>query len=128
MRVFELLESVSDDPVKWELKDRYRRTDKVESIWRRQNYTIEYIPDHDDPEIFGRLIAVNKNNEVIGDLFFGFDDGQLKGSIEVRPDFRRQGIASDLYDLGEKIAGVNFVPDSPHSRDAEAFWQNRMKK
>lgn len=100
--------------------------------WRYKDYTLEFYPsDYNDGEgkIFGRIAAVDPEGRVVGDLFFGLQDGDLLGSVEVSPDHRRKGIATAMYDAGEDIAGRKFVPDpSGHSSDAAAFWKNRSRR
>lgn len=45
--------------------------------------------------------------------------------IEVHPDYRRQGIASRLYDQAEKISGQKVDPSPLMSEDMRAFWKAR---
>lgn len=50
---------------------------------------------------------------------------QLKASVDVRPDFRRMGIATEIYDWVEELTGEQLYPDTPHSKSAQEFWKAR---
>lgn len=52
---------------------------------------------------------------------------QLKASVDVRPDFRRMGIATEIYDWIEELTGEQLYPDTPHSKSAQEFWKSRNK-
>lgn len=118
--------SASDDPEKWRLKtEANAKADAPDRTWKRTGYTVEFRPEKSDPDIFGTLTAVDDDGNVIGDLFFGKNDDRMEGSVEVRPENRRKGIATALYNIGEEITGNKFSPSLPHSADAAAFWERR---
>ena len=52
----------------------------------------------------------------------------MKASIDVRSDKRRLGIASNIYQWIEKLTGYKLYPDTPHSKSAEALWNNPNRK
>ena len=48
----------------------------------------------------------------------------MKASIDVRPDKRRLGIASNIYKWVEELTKDELYPDIPHSPSAEKLWTN----
>lgn len=48
----------------------------------------------------------------------------LKSTIDVRPDKRRLGIASEIYQWIEELVGEKIHPEPNHSKSAKAFWSN----
>jgi len=55
-------------------------------------------------------------------------DSPMRPSVDVRPDKRRLGIASNMYKWMEKLTGEKLHPDVPHSKSAEALWANPNRK
>ena len=119
--------TVSDDPEKWRLKSKYDKEEKnpPDKTMVKDGITYEYRKSDND-YILGKIIAKDKDGNVVGDLSFGEDRG-LKGSVEVHPNFRRRKIATNMYDWAEKILGRKFIPEDRHTKYAEAFWKNRKK-
>lgn len=74
----------------------------------------------------GLIHAVDYSGRKVGDTFFGEGDipGFINGSVGVDPEFRRRGIASTMYKLAEDISGKKIIPETTHTADAEAFWNN----
>lgn len=52
----------------------------------------------------------------------------LKSTIDVRSDKRRTGIASNIYQWIEQLTKDKLHPDLPHSKSAEALWNNPKRK
>jgi hypothetical protein len=53
-----------------------------------------------------------------------YETSRLTPSIDVRSDKRRSGIASNIYNWIEKLVGEKLYPDIPHTKSAEALWNN----
>jgi len=85
-----------------------------------------------DPEwlIWGDVKAFDiKDGTEIANASYGkqYKTDKLKASIDVRSDFRRKGIATQIYNWIEELTHERLYPDTPHSPSAEKFWLNRMK-
>jgi hypothetical protein len=74
--------------------------------------------------LLGQILVFDKNdNTEIGNSSFGFnEEGILKASIDVRPDFRRKGVGTQMYLYIEELTGLKITPSPKHSSDAEKFW------
>jgi hypothetical protein len=75
--------------------------------------------------LLGQILAFDKNDKTeIGSATFGFDykNGPLKGAIDVRPDFRRKKVATQMYVFIEELTGLKIQPEAKHSDSAEKFW------
>jgi GNAT superfamily N-acetyltransferase len=123
--------SVSNDPEKWRLKTKHwqERIKTANKVGAFKGFDIYHASEANGDLTLGSgdafLHAVTKDNKVVGDVFYGKgSDGYLNGAVEVHPDFRRQGIASELYRKAEELTGNTFRPDLPHTKAAEAFWNN----
>jgi len=84
----------------------------------------------DDDIFYGAVTAFHiPSGLYAGDLdvakWGGTDDKFLEGAVEVHPDFRRQGVASQMYNISEKYFRKRFKPASPQSPDASKFWKSR---
>jgi GNAT superfamily N-acetyltransferase len=118
----------SDDPRKWaalddSLRDSLRRAQKSKSF---NGYEMYWLP-HKGGD--ATILAVD-GNKVVGSLFYGKErpsDETLKGAIEVRPEYRRQGIATELYVWAEQLSGLGFLPDEPHTEAAQALWGQKSR-
>lgn len=85
----------------------------------------------DDWHLWGDVKAFdNHDGTEIGNVTYGKEEAStpMKASIDVRPDKRRMGIASNMYQWVEKLVGEKLYPDSPHSSSAEALWSNPNRK
>jgi len=81
----------------------------------------------DDWFLWGEVIVFDKEDGTeIANASYGKEkeDSPLKASIDIRPDKRRGGIASNIYKWIEKTSGFKLHPDTPHSKAAEALWNN----
>lgn len=58
----------------------------------------------------------------VGSAFYGYDKGVVVVSVDVRPDMRRQGIATQMYKWIEEIAGETVYPEPTHTELANKFW------
>jgi GNAT superfamily N-acetyltransferase len=118
----------SDDPRKWaalddSLRDSLRRAQKSKPF---NGYEMHWLPHKGG---YATIIAVD-GNKVVGSLFYGRErpsDETLKGAIEVRPEYRRQGIATELYVWAEQLSGLSFLPDEPHTEAAQALWGQKSR-
>ena len=71
--------------------------------------------------------AYTKSGEKVGYAIFSITGKNLTADkVLVDPKFRRQGIASMMYNYAEKL-GNTVVPSDVLSPDSEAFWASRNK-
>lgn len=121
-----LNQSVSDDPVKWELKDKRwseRTKNKAELVSEHGEYSL-YNEQLDEGA--AEIHAVTADGRVIGTAFYGENEsGNLEVAAEVRPGERRKGVASTMYDAVESQTGRKAEPAPTRSADATAFWNDR---
>jgi hypothetical protein len=69
-----------------------------------------------------------KDGTLVAQSSFDYDDNnKLKGTLDVRPDKRRMGIATEIYKLAEKIIGDIIFPEEKHTEDAEKFWRQKNR-
>jgi GNAT superfamily N-acetyltransferase len=59
----------------------------------------------------------------VGNSSYTVVHGLLKASVDVRPDMRRNGIASAMYKFIEQLNKQTIYPDYPHTDKAEKFWR-----
>ena len=70
------------------------------------------------------LLRAWVGNEVVGFAEFYEDWGTVE-NVQVVPEYRRQGIATRLYNAIEKRFGIKLTPSSQIEPDGMAFWKNR---
>lgn len=131
MEVLIAIASVSDDPRKWEIKNSARKTRRKNPTHTVKHgaYVLEWFDGKGEDDLAGQIFAIDaKSDEVVGDAMGFIVDGMLVGTVEVRKDFRRKGIATIMYDQIEKESGLKFRPDDSHTSDAAAFWKSRSQK
>jgi GNAT superfamily N-acetyltransferase len=88
---------------------------------------IRFFDASDSDGVFKDAAYYDNDGNVIGTLFSGPDaDGKWVGSVEVRPDMRRKGVATALYDEMERLSGAKMKPADKNSEDAKKFWQSRQ--
>jgi len=69
-----------------------------------------------------------KDGTLVAQSSFDYDDNnKLKGTLDVRPDKRRKGIATTIYTLAEKKIGDIIHPEEKHTDYAEKFWQQKNR-
>lgn len=75
--------------------------------------------------LLGQILAFDKvDGSEIGNATFGHDyhGSPLKGAIDVRPDFRRKKVGTQMYIFIEELTGLKITPEPTHSPSAEKFW------
>ena len=85
----------------------------------------------DDWFLWGKVIAFNNDDltEIANASYGKINEYDLlKASIDVRPDMRRKGIASKIYEWIEELTNETLFPDIPHTKDAEKLWSNPNRK
>lgn len=61
--------------------------------------------------------------------FYIHDDKLVPRTAQVKPAFRRGGIATDMYDHAEKVTGLPVVDEAVSQTEAaEKFWDARREK
>jgi GNAT superfamily N-acetyltransferase len=81
----------------------------------------------DDWFIWNEIKAFdNTDGTEVGNASYGKakETDILKASVDVRPDKRRLGIASNMYKWIEELTKEKLRPDVPHSQLAAKFWSN----
>ena len=72
------------------------------------------------------VTATNTKGEVIGELFVGEDQFTV-ADMEVKDPYKRQGVATAMHDLVEKVEGKKLETAPIQSDDARAFYKDRLK-
>lgn len=97
---------------------------------------IYYFTDRytDDDIFYGAVTTFDKKSGLYaGDLTIGKWNGDenspyLEGSVQVHPNYRRQKVASTMYDMAEKVIGKKFNPAIRNTSAAQKFWKHRLKR
>ena len=114
------------DADKWSYISNKYNSRKPEKTIKTNSGEIRFFDASDADGTFKDAAYYDKDGNVIGTLFSGPDtDGKWVGSVEVRPDMRRQGIATALYNEMENFSGAKMKPAEKNSADAQAFWKSR---
>lgn len=81
----------------------------------------------DDPERFKYEVTDRSTGEnVAGAEFFKADDDRLQGfSLGVNEPYRRQGIATEMYDAVEELSGRELTPSNYLTDEGLEFWMSR---
>jgi GNAT superfamily N-acetyltransferase len=128
MPLNEGLGDVSLDYIKTKLPklDSYPKSDIILS---KGDFTYINIPQDKDFGMTAEIKAFDqKDGTLVAQSSFDYDkNGKLKGTLDVRPDKRRLGIATEIYKLAEKIIGDTIFPEEKHTEDAEKFWQQKNR-
>jgi len=70
------------------------------------------------------IVTAQKGTEFAGSAEFIVKDGKLiPNNTEVRPEFRRQGLATAMYVFAEKETGLPTRPHSIQSPEGRALWR-----
>lgn len=87
---------------------------------------------HDEDEGDQKVLEVHcyLNKKIIAKAFFGYlseSRGRHLACLEifVKEEHRRKKIATEIYNLAEKVYFDTCKPYPGHSADAKAFWLNR---
>jgi GNAT superfamily N-acetyltransferase len=73
-----------------------------------------------------RSISALRGDKEVGRVSLA-DDGPYIGSISVVPKFRGQGVAKELYEQIEKLAGEQLIPSPMGLTDrAKQIWKKRL--
>jgi GNAT superfamily N-acetyltransferase len=132
--------SVSDEPTRWiEASKNFKdHPDAWNEMGKQGDFTLyhsEYYSGNKktpaDPGE-GEIIAVSKDGKVVGMLHIAphylTPQENMEGHVEVHPDFRRQGIASAMFDAAEKATGKPALPTTSQTERLNAFWKDRLAK
>lgn len=102
----------------------YKRYDDIK---KTNDFTFLHFKEKDpDFYLWGDIKAFdNKDGTEVGNVSYAKQDKNdpLKASVDVRPDMRRKGLATDMYKWVEKLTRERLVPDTPHTKDAQNFWK-----
>lgn len=121
---------MSARPEKWAAKDQ---------LWTRESERFSKLEDFGPYQIYHAAepgngyhqFRVLEQGKVVGDLYAGpwqtTDSNFTEGAIEVRPGYRRKGIATRLYQLAERATGKPMKPAPAGTESARAFW-NQPKR
>ena len=128
--VKESLEDVSIDYIKNSIPklDSYPKSDIIHS---NRDLTYVKIPqDKNNPYAMTYEIKVFDINDgtLVAQSSFDYDENnKLKGTLDVRPDKRRKGIATEIYTLAEKEIGDTIYPEEGHTEKADKFWNQKNR-
>lgn len=88
--------------------------------------------DPEDSRVGEYFLRKGDDNKSIGSLRTdyaidsGFDDGYMSSlNTEIAPDYRRQGLAGEMYDAAEELSGNKLVPSTHLSMDGAHMWNAR---
>lgn len=85
---------------------------------------LNFVKD-DNWYLWGNIIVFDNNDGTeVANSSYGktTEYSPIKSTIDVRPDKRRMGIASNVYKWIEELTGDVLHPDTPHSKSAEKLW------
>lgn len=129
-RVNEAYDDVSMDYIKSRKKlSEYKNYN--DKIVIGNNTYLNFIEKDDEWFLWGYVYVFDNTDEAeIANASYGKvkEYSNMKASIDVRSDKRRLGIASNIYQWIEKLTGYKLYPDTPHSKSAEALWNNPNRK
>lgn len=128
----------SDDPQRWNnLSKKWKNEtpeDGHEVMYK--GFRIQWYPwvresqplNRKDDGVDGEIIVKDSDNNVVGETFMATLDGKTEGVVQVHPDERRKGLASQMYEMGEKMTGKKFTPAEEHTPLAEAMWNGKNRR
>lgn len=128
-----LIEGYDDLPLSYFLNKKKKLKDytKFDDRLEKNGFVFLHFSQNDDWYRYGTIIVFNKiDGTEIATATYGkqYEYEDMKGSIQTRSDFRRKGLATLMYDWIEELNGEEMFPNTPHSPDAAAFWDNRFKR
>jgi Acetyltransferase (GNAT) family len=89
-------------------------------------YRFEYWIDRSEIAIPWHIAAFDGGGLLVGFLAFSQRGGVLLANeVAVKKTYRREGIATAMYDFGEYATQLKFVPSTQRSPYAAAFWASR---
>ena len=102
---------------------------KSDIILSKGDFVYLKIPQDKDFGMAAEIKAFyKKDGTLVAQSSFDYDkNGKLKGTLDVRPDKRRLGIATEIYKLSEKIIGDTIFPEEKNTEDAKKFWQQKNR-
>lgn len=75
------------------------------------------------------VTAYDQSGKRIGRTMFGKKEGGWEpASVVVEPEYRRQGVASQMYQHAETMTGQKVIPSGFQTPDGEALWKGNEKK
>ena len=95
------------------------------------NIYLHFISKDDVWFLWGNVLVFDgENGTEIGRAGYGLpkENSLLKAAVHVSKNKQRMGIASNIYEWIEELTGRKLHPDIPHSKSAEAFWNNPKRK
>jgi hypothetical protein len=124
------LSNISLDYIKTKLPklDSYPKSDIILS--KRDFVYLEIPQDVNNPYsmVYEVKVFDIKDGTLVAQSSFDYDNNnKLKGTLDVRPDKRRMGIATEIYKLAEKVIGDTIFPEEKHTEDAEKFWRQKNR-
>lgn len=116
---------IYNDPTRWAYRNKMwgPSLSKATKSLKFKEYTLLFEPNR--YEDFSVIYAVDSNKVIVGELFFGKPhptSKNIEGAIEIHPDHRRKGLASEMYRWAEELSGMVIQPSRPHSAAAAKFW------
>lgn len=83
-----------------------------------------------DSELRGASFNVTKNGEVVGtfDLYSPGHTQELSLHAAVKPEFQRQGVATQFYDFVESTTGKRLRKSETMSPEGKALWDARERR
>ena len=75
------------------------------------------------------VVALNDYGNRVGSVVFEHDgDLLIPDNVMVFPQFRRQGVATGMYDYAESVTSKQVVPSKDQNDDARGFWRTRKSR
>lgn len=121
--------SVSDDPEKWKSISSRWKSEKGKSsmVGEFKDFVLYHAPGFSRGE--GYVTAEDDSGNVAGTVFYAPRSGaRIEGAVEVRPDSRRKGLASAMYEKIEELTGKKMTPAPSHTPGAAALWSSGRRK
>ncbi len=133
-----LIEAYDDVPMEY-IKRKKKLSEYTDYTDKTSIDGYEYLnfreKDHPSPQgdnwfLWGMIIVFDQDGTEVANSSYGKfrPRSTMTASIDVRPDKRRQGIASNIYQWIEKLTGETLHPDLPHSPSAKALWASPNRK